>query len=41
MLEMDVYHNEFKQLNRVKEYRWGYLYKNIFTDVLKTEWLHI
>lgn len=35
ILEMEVYHNEFKQLNRVKEYRWSTLYKNIFTDVLK------
>lgn len=35
ILEMEVYHNEFKQLNRVKEYKWGYLYQTIFSDVLK------
>lgn len=35
ILDMEVYHNELKQLNRVKEYRWALIYKNIFTDVLK------
>lgn len=35
ILDMEVYHNEFKQLNRVKEYRWSYMYQNVFTDVLK------
>lgn len=35
LLEMEVYHNELKQLNRVKEYRWAFLYKTIFSDVVK------
>lgn len=35
ILDMEVYHNEFKQLNRIKEYRFSFLYTNIFTDVLK------
>ncbi len=35
MLELVVYHKEFKNLQRVKEYRWSYLYKNIFFDVIK------
>ncbi|MFT4095449.1 MAG: DNA repair protein RecO [Niabella sp.] len=35
ILDMEVYHNEFRQLNRIKEYRWAPLYKNIFTDILK------
>ena len=35
MLEMEVYHNELKQLQRIKEFRWSTLYKNIFSDVPK------
>lgn len=35
ILEMEVYHNEFKQLNYVREYRFASLYQNIFTDVIK------
>ncbi|MCH5600183.1 DNA repair protein RecO [Niabella ginsengisoli] len=35
LLDMEVYHNEFKQLNRVKEYKFSFLYQQIFTDVLK------
>lgn len=35
LLEMEVYHNEFKQLNRIKEYRFAKVYQHIFTDVLK------
>lgn len=33
ILELVVYHNELKQLNRIKEFRWGYLYNNILSDV--------
>lgn len=35
ILDMEVYHNEFKQLNRIKEYRFATVYQHIFTDVLK------
>lgn len=35
ILDMEVYHNELKQMNRVKEYRFAYLYQHIFSDVLK------
>ncbi len=35
ILDMEVYHSELRQINRVKEYRFAYLYKTIFTDVLK------
>lgn len=34
-LELEVYYNEFKQLNRIKEYKWAHLNQHIFTDVLK------
>src|SRR5260221_9192687 len=35
ILDMIVYHNELKQLNRIKEFRWGHLYQHIFSDVKK------
>ncbi|NOT51661.1 MAG: DNA repair protein RecO [Chitinophagaceae bacterium] len=35
ILDLVVYHNESKQLNRIKEFKWSYLYKNIFSDVPK------
>lgn len=35
ILEMVVYHNELKQLNRIKEFRWGVLYADILSDVRK------
>ncbi len=35
ILDMVVYHNELKQLNRIKEFKWHYLYKHIFSDVPK------
>jgi DNA repair protein RecO (recombination protein O) len=35
ILDLEVYHNELKSLQRIKEFKWGYLYKNIFFDVLK------
>ena len=35
ILEMEVYHNELKNLQRIKEFKWGYLYKNILSDVTK------
>jgi DNA repair protein RecO (recombination protein O) len=35
ILDLVVYHNELKQLQRIKEFRWGYLYRNILSDVKK------
>lgn len=35
MLDLVVYHNELKQLNRIKEYKWASLYTHIFSDVPK------
>jgi len=35
ILDLIVYHNELKNLQRIKEFKWGYLYKNIFSDVKK------
>lgn len=35
ILDMVVYHSELKQLQRIKEFRWGYLYKHILSDVRK------
>ena len=35
ILDLVVYHNELKHLNRIKEFRWGYLYKTILSDVRK------
>lgn len=35
ILDMIVYHNELKQLQRIKEFRWAHIYQNILTDVKK------
>jgi len=35
ILDLVVYHNDLKHLNRIKEFKWLYLYKNIFSDVPK------
>ncbi len=35
LLEMVVYHNPLKQLNFVKEYKWAYLYQQIYSSVIK------
>ncbi len=35
LLDMVAYHNELKQLQRLKEYKWGYLYQHIFSDIKK------
>ncbi|NCI45147.1 DNA repair protein RecO [Sediminibacterium soli] len=35
MLEMEVYHNELKQLQFIKEYRWSYLYEKVMSDVVR------
>ncbi len=35
ILDLIVYHNELRNLQRIKEFRWGYLYKHIFSDIKK------
>ncbi|MEJ7626744.1 MAG: DNA repair protein RecO [Ferruginibacter sp.] len=35
ILEMEVYHNELKSMQRIKESGWAFLYKNILSDVVK------
>lgn len=35
ILELEVYHNELKNLQRIKDLRWSYLYKSILSDVIK------
>jgi DNA repair protein RecO (recombination protein O) len=35
ILEMEVYHNELKNLQRINELKWNVLYKNILSDVIK------
>lgn len=35
LLDLDVYYNEFKQINRIKEAKWQHLYEHILTNVLK------
>ena len=35
MLDMLVYHNELANLQRIKEYKWAYLYQSLLEDVVK------
>lgn len=35
ILELQVYHNELKNLQFIKEYHWSNVYTNVFTDVVK------
>ncbi|MEO7833701.1 MAG: DNA repair protein RecO [Ginsengibacter sp.] len=35
ILEMEVYHNDLKNLQRIKDVKWDVLYKNILSDVTK------
>ncbi len=35
MLELVVYHNELKHIQRIREFKWGHLYQHIFFDVMK------
>ena len=35
ILDLVAYHNEFKNLQRLKEFKWAYLYKHILSDVRK------
>jgi DNA repair protein RecO (recombination protein O) len=34
MLDLVIYHQESKNLQRLKEYNWSHLYQNIFSDVI-------
>ena len=33
ILDLVVYHNDLKQLQRIREFRWGVLYNHIYSDV--------
>jgi DNA repair protein RecO (recombination protein O) len=35
ILDLVVYHNEYKNLQRIKEFKWAYLYRHILSDVRK------
>ena len=35
LLDLVVYHNDLKQLQRVREFRWSHLYQHVFFDVRK------
>jgi DNA repair protein RecO (recombination protein O) len=35
LLDLIVYHNDLKQLQRIREFKWSYLYQHIFFDVRK------
>lgn len=35
ILDMVVYHNELKNLQRIKEVKWSYLYEHMYYDVIK------
>lgn len=35
ILEMEVYHNEFKNLQRIKDARWHYIYQEVFSNIPK------
>lgn len=35
MLELIVYHHDLKNLQRIKEFKWSYLYEQLFADVIK------
>jgi DNA repair protein RecO (recombination protein O) len=35
ILDLEVYHNELKNLQRLKDFKWSYLYRHVFSDVLK------
>ena len=34
MLDLVIYHQESKNLQRLKEYSWSYLYQHVFSDVV-------
>jgi DNA repair protein RecO (recombination protein O) len=35
ILDLQVYHNELKNLQRIKEVNWSYIYRTVLSDVIK------
>jgi DNA repair protein RecO (recombination protein O) len=35
LLDLTVYHNELKNLQRIKEFKWNFLYQHVLSDVWK------
>ncbi len=35
ILDLVIYHNELKNLQRIREFKWSFLYQNILTDVIR------
>jgi DNA repair protein RecO (recombination protein O) len=35
LLDLTVYHNELKNLQRIKEFKWSFLYQHILSDIWK------
>ena len=35
ILDLVVYHNELKHLNRIREFKWSYIYQHVLSDVRK------
>lgn len=35
ILDLVVYHNDLKNLQRIKEFKWGYMYQHLFFNVVK------
>ena len=35
ILDLEVYHNELKNLQRIREVQWGHLYEHIYFDVVR------
>ena len=35
ILDLTVYHHEFKNLNRIKEYKWSVIYHHTYSDIIK------
>src|SRR4051812_25142137 len=35
MLDMEVYHNQLKNMQFIKEYKWSYLYNKVLFDVVR------
>jgi DNA repair protein RecO (recombination protein O) len=35
LLDMVVYHNELKNMQFIREFKWSYLYKNLYSDVIR------
>src|SRR4051794_14343326 len=35
ILDLVAYHNDFKNLQRLKEFRWAFLYQHVLSDIRK------